>query len=191
MKRNIAAVMTIGFVFIFSCVCLFGQYPIQRWYLEGKIADIQQLENKLIEDPSDVDALTELKEYAESSQMGGSYSALRTFGRIDAENFNEVRYLATFLQHEDHGTRRAAALAIKEQGQAAVDAIPELITALSDVEGADVRVFAAQTLRNLGPKAVKALPALESALQDPSNESFRSTFETAIEKIKHAERRCE
>lgn len=81
--------------------------------------------------------------------------------RDDEEKQLPLGELILRLSDENEGVRRNAALAIKELGTSATDAIPALLNALSD-EGSGVASYAAQTLAGFGAQVVPELIGLLS-----------------------------
>jgi HEAT repeat protein len=63
----------------------------------------------------------------------------------------------------------------------AAPAVPALVGALRD-EHIEVRLAAAAALGRIGPAAAEAIPAL-TALLEQSDERFKNTIRSAIEKI--------
>ena len=89
-----------------------------------------------------------------------------------------VPTLIEALRHEDVSVREWAAIAVRDIGPSAVEAVPALMAALEDTTSG-IRDWAAMALGSVGPAAKAALPALLVALRD-SNTFLRAAAAGAI-----------
>jgi len=154
--------------------------------LNARVEKLESYEQRLATDPNDDEAAQKIARYLDSSSSNTVGMALRSMGRIESSALDEIQLIAPFLSHEDHYTRRAAILAVKDRGDEAILILDEVIACLDDPVGVDVRVYAAQVLRNLGADAARALPALREASSDPGNVSFRDEFERSVQRLEAA-----
>ena len=69
------------------------------------------------------------------------------------------------LRHDDVSVREWAAIAVRDIGAPAAEAVPALVSALEDTTSG-IRDWAAMALGSIGPAAKEALPALLVALRD-------------------------
>jgi serine/threonine protein kinase/HEAT repeat protein len=89
-----------------------------------------------------------------------------------------ISTLIEALGHEDVSVREWAAIAVRDVGPPAAEAVPALMAALED-NMSGIRDWAAMALGSIGPAAKEALPALLVALRD-TNTFLRAAAAGAI-----------
>ena len=107
-------------------------------------------------------AVPALFEALSDSREGVRWSAADALSKMDLAGLGAVAQLATVLRSPDSYVRGFAAWTLGNLGPAARDAVPALVQALGETEGAPT-VEAA--LARIGPAAAEAVPALLLDLQ--------------------------
>jgi HEAT repeat protein len=107
-------------------------------------------------------AVPALFEALSDSREGVRWSAADALSKMDLAGLGAVAQLATALRSPDSYVRGFAAWTLGNLGSAARDAVPALVQALGETEGAPT-VEAA--LARIGPAAAEAVPALVLDLQ--------------------------
>lgn len=90
----------------------------------------------------------------------------------------EISALIEALGHEDVGAREWAAVALRDLGPAAKDAVPALVAAFKDTSSG-IRDWAAAALGSIGSEAKDAVPELAAALKD-ENRFVRAAAAAAL-----------
>lgn len=90
-----------------------------------------------------------------------------------------VHLLAHWLGHVCATVRAEAAVALHQRGEAALEALPELIRAMRD-PSARVRLWAVAALLTTGPQASAAIPELIDLLEDPISRTRRLARHTLL-----------
>jgi len=99
--------------------------------------------------------------------------------RLRVDPLAVLPHLRRHLKHTDARIRAQAALELADKGEAAKEAIPEVVALLRDPE-AEVRHYAAWALEEFGPLAAAAVTALRAALDD-EDESVREMAKRALD----------